>query len=92
MALGWLAVVLLIVPVADVRRSYSGSSGSIVSKRGVEELIVAETGSTLSRSSASLYTETPIEAIHVAEIGIVVLRAVPLVHQCLYSALDLARS
>ena len=39
---GWLAAALLMFPVVDVRCSYSGSSGSIASNNGVEELIVAE--------------------------------------------------
>lgn len=37
---GGAGVVWVMFPVADVLRSYSGSSGSIVSKRGFEELMV----------------------------------------------------
>ncbi len=39
-----VAFALLMLPVVDVRRSYSGSSGSIASKSGVDELIVVELG------------------------------------------------
>ena len=49
--LACVAFVLLMFPKADVRLSYSGSSGSMVSKRGADELIVVRLGNARGHSS-----------------------------------------
>ena len=49
--LACVAFVLLMFPKADVRLSYSGSSGSMVSKRGADELIVVGLGNARGHSS-----------------------------------------